>query len=766
MPHPAKTCWRLRIDGTISGGNACVCEMEFRASIGGADETNSTDWGSRAFGSPVMSILAFAFDNNAGNYIQAADATMPFYVGWEFPSALSIQEVLVNVAILSDTNRPSALAVEYADSQSGPWTVAATITTGSQVWIDNSGVLVWDINPAAPPPAPKTGVIAAVNSLALSSGAVLSSMVLLMPGPYNLASALMLSAGPASASFPVGIGSSAFVAAVMQHGLGYSSGLSGCLGMGGGGVPCSLAVPLRIAGGGDRNSSALLGVGAGGASSTLAAPLRIAGGGDKSAALPVSIDGAQYSAALSQAAPMSAMSGTKTVSAPLSLSNPSVLIAPYDVAIIVDGRDITREISECVIISSESALFDTITVGMPNGSAWPLDAPPAEITVTLPGMIHRFLVEEFTGDGAARSIWGRTEASLYAEPWSASGVWNERNSNAVTAAELAYDLAGSSWELNDFPLPPRWEVSGTPADALSTLAKAAGGIVMGDDDTISVRRRWPVRPVDMSTAALTISRETALELTISHDDTPSYGGVIVHGWSPDAILPRFEVEGTPQLGQSAFVRLYWQGEDHPSAENWITSGSAQKQGKIAETVTETIVFNDGAASVSYPVWELLEFSWLGRDYGDIIWLENGYSTELELSTPGHGVAQVTYRTEYERWRLSEQAAETVLFGIDVSQGAISADVRLASGGAAAGEVKEPLLGSIAACVSHGAALLDDSRIRYTVKATLPRTAHISTGTTAWVEDELTGLSGFGKTTSVETRITPARITQSLEVAVC
>lgn len=536
---------------------------------------------------------------------------------------------------------------------------------------------------------------------------------------------------------PCGIGVNAAVSAVMQIGFSNQAAIS---------APCE--------------------IGGGGIAAALASPLRLAGGDNKAISNQLSIDGVQYTSSISLPMPMTDMSGNGTLSSPLALANPQVINATYSVTITADGRDITRLIDDCTITSSESALFDTVSLSLPDGTSWPLDVPPAMIVITLPGFTHRFMVEEFTGNGAGRTIWGRTEAAIYSDPWSPPAVWNEQTSAATTAAELAYSIALGSWLLDDFPLPPRWEIDGTPAEAVSTIAKAAGGIVISDDGYLSIRRRWPVRPVDMTTAALTISRETAIDLALTNSDTPQYGSIIVQGWSPDALLPRFEVEGSPTLGVPAYVRLYWPGLDHPPVTDWITSGAARLISRVAETVTETVVFTDGSASVAWPIWDLLEFDWLGHDYGDIIWLENGYSTDLELSTPGHGVATITYRTEYERWYLSGQATETVLFGIDISQGAVSANVQLTSGGPAAGEVKEPLLGTTAACVAHAAALLDDSRVRYTVRATIPRTGHIETGAVAWVEDELTAVAGFGKIKTVETKITPSRISQVIEVALC
>ena len=165
------------------------------------------------------------------------------------------------------------------------------------------------------------------------------------------------------------------------------------------------------------------------------------------------------------------------------------------------------------------------------------------------------------------------------------------------------------------------------------------------------------------------------------------------------------------------------------------------------------------------MWNFIEFEWLGNDYGDINWLENGYSNSLESANSDYGVAKCTYTTTYERWQLSNQAVETVQFGITVSQGVVSAEVSLTSGGVSAGEVIVPLLGDEASCVQYGTAYLDDSRVVKNVRTTVPRLAHIDKGVVVQVEDELLGFVDFGKLKAVTTRIEAGKIVQELEVLV-
>lgn len=566
----------------------------------------------------------------------------------------------------------------------------------------------------------------------------MSSLVVMLPDAVGM-SALVVMAGDGAASSPCGIG-----------------------------VSCGLSAPLQCGLSQSAQAVSLLAIGSGGYAAALAAPLRLASGLTGPMVARLSIDGPQYRSVLSQAMPLTGAAGAGSLAAPLALANPSVLVAPYSVTILIDGRDVTDMVSECSITSSETALFDTLDLSLPDGTDWPLSNPPAEVVVQLSDETHTFMVEEFGGQGATRTIWGRPHSALYAEPWSAPSVWSNLTSAAATSAELATAMAGAAWSAPVSPLPRRYEVAGTPSAALQALAAAYGCLAVfpSTSSGITVRRKWPVRPVDMATAALTITRETAIsDIDISKSDTPPYGSVTVLGYSNEIELPSFDVEGSPVLGKPAYVRLYWTRADHPNITSWITSGGAQSMGTVYETVTETLVFENGQASASHPVWNLDSYQWLGVNCGSISWQQNnGYGTGLHLASPGHGVASVTYRTCYDRWYLSGQAVTTVQFGIDMAGAAVAARVQLASGGADAGEVKQALLADTAACVAHGEALLDDSRVRSTVRTTIPRNEHLDTGATVWVEDELTNVAGFGKLTSVVTRIKPTSITQAVEVA--
>lgn len=491
-------------------------------------------------------------------------------------------------------------------------------------------------------------------------------------------------------------------------------------------------------------------------------------GGIVSKSSLLSVDGTQYYKSLSHTMVFNNIAGLKTVSVPFALSDALTLNPTYDAKIYLDGVDVTNIVSSCVLQSDEESIFDTVELTIPVGVDWNLDSKPERVVVTFTDSEFEYIVEEFTGEGASRTIWGRPTTALYSDPWVTGSVWNQNNTTATTARALVEEILGDVviWEVDDWPLPPIFEISGTPIEAVQAVAQAAGGIIRAaaDSDYIKIRSRWPVRLVNMSVADTVISRELAIEEIHSEkNEVVNYGSVIVTGWAPDEILPGIVLEESVNIGQDAFVRLYWSGPDHPVFTNWITDGTATYLGTYTEEYTETLVFEDGVASTANPIWNLIEFNWLGTDYGDLVWLDGGYSTNVESPEFGIGVASVTYSSTYERWQLSGQVVDTVQFGVAVTQGAIAAEVILSSGGTSSGEVKIPLLGDVASCVQYGTSYLDDSSVNKTVSTTIPRQGHIEIGSTAWVEDNLLGMAAFGKIKAVEVTISSSRITQLVEV---
>jgi hypothetical protein len=524
--------------------------------------------------------------------------------------------------------------------------------------------------------------------------------------------------------------------------------------------------------------SAPLAVGSVGLSGRYVVPVDFRDVVSRLVAAPLSVDGPRYSAALSQNETSFPLGDVGAWAGRLAMADVGVVNAPYDCAILLDGNDITHKVSRCVLTNRETEIFDTVTVDVEDLSLKISSGSLNRLQVLFSDVTHDFTIEEITGSGEEsglkRTLWGRPDSAVLAEPFALPAVWNPATTFAVTASGLADDMAGSvplDWQLDDWGLPPKFELNETPILALSGLIKPMGGIIDAGsvDAGLLVRRRWPVRPVNLGTAAPTveINRDVALEMTITDTAAATYGRVIVSGYTGGVAMPSYTVEGSPVSDKPVIIRLYWPGPNHPSFNSFTTDGSARLLETIEETLTETVTFADGVGHTVKPIWSLRRWTWEGHNSGTIRQQDDKYTTGLAISDPlQYGVAEVVYQTTYEKWELTDHSVETVMFGIKVLSADIAAEVVFTSGGDFLGEIKEPLLNTLAACAISGTAHLDNTKPRYTVQATIPRLRHIRTGETLRADDELLGITGYGKVTVVETTISPDRITQGIQGALC
>ena len=450
---------------------------------------------------------------------------------------------------------------------------------------------------------------------------------------------------------------------------------------------------------------------------------------------------------------------------------PIYAVSTYTITL--NGVDITGQVESCQIDEAESSIFGTCTLAMPVGVAV---QQGHAVAVTIAGLVRNYLVEEVTASGPGRSVWCRSLAGVLDEPHAAEQNWNGWDHPHATASALAATLCGSvglTWSLPDWNLPTRWELTGTPIEALQKLVQAVGGIIQSNPDgSVTARRRWPVRPPDVAAAATiaTISRDTALDSGIESKASPGkgYGVVTVYGYDPAADLPAMEVEEqTPALGSPVHVRLFWRSPVLPDFSSFVTDGAAAKLEDGQVTLTEEVTFENGSGSVKYPIRYLHGYSWVGSDQGAVWWLGTGDSRELSTVNPAaRGIANITYSAGYERWQLTGQTAAKCLFGVDVSQGQVSAKVSYSSGGSLAPDVTAPLVNDAAGCIEAGTAYLDNNRAMLTVSADLPLTTEqVVPGVLVQVTDPVTGITGNGKIASAGISLTPDKTTRKVEVQI-
>lgn len=490
------------------------------------------------------------------------------------------------------------------------------------------------------------------------------------------------------------------------------------------------------------------------------------------AAITLAIDPPAQAAACAMPVPLDSYAGAVALSLPLSLDDPPTITGLTDYRITLDGVDITRLVDDCTMQYDDGTMFGTVSISLPVAVALP--SITGRIVVTVAGVDHHYRVEDIEASGPSRTIWGRSVAAVIDAPLAVESAWDE-SADVWTAAELAALLAGPvplSWQIADWPLPPSWSLSGTPAEALQQLAASVGAVVRSTPaGGLTVAPRFSVRPPDMPSAATVadISRETATAFSARQEHGKKWGAITVNGYDPSADLPGLDVEESdPVHGLPVHVRARWRSSAPHVAERFITDGSAQPVGSGTEIITEQVIFEAGMGSVKYPIRELTGFYWVGRNGGTIWWLENGDSHELEMTDPqGYGVAMISYRTAYERFRLTGQVEDVVQFGLSVSGKAVAARVALASGGPEAPQLISPLLGDTAAAIAAGTAALDAERDRWIISAELPLTGpELVQGALVRLHDEVAGIIGTGQITGVTTKLVPGKTVQAVEAILC
>lgn len=436
----------------------------------------------------------------------------------------------------------------------------------------------------------------------------------------------------------------------------------------------------------------------------------------------------------------------------------------------INNVNITTKVSACSITMAENQALATVQLDLPVGIAV---TRLQSIVVTVNGTDHKFIVEEVSAEGPKRTVWGRAAACVLDAPYSAEISWNGWDRGSYNASSLANALAGIiplTWSVSAYTLPSRWQVQGTPLACIQQLATAVGAIVESTPaGGLKVRKRWPVRPSSMSgaTPVADVTLDTAFSISGKTEPGDGFGSVTVFGYDPSADLPDMELEeSSPAQGSTVHVKMWWNSTSHPPFDSFVSAGSvAPAAGGSTLIESERVVFENGQASVRYPIATLHSYSWVGTDRGSIWRLTGGGSKEISmLDANGRGVADVTYTTEYERYALSGHDVPVLLFGVDVGEAAVAAEVQYSTGGSLAPALTNPLLGNEAACVLAGTAFLDDRRARTIVSASLPLTsADITPGDAVSVVDSAAGVDGIGKVSSVTLQLEPGKATRTVEV---
>lgn len=469
------------------------------------------------------------------------------------------------------------------------------------------------------------------------------------------------------------------------------------------------------------------------------------------------------------------------MTAPIDIGPKSVIICDNSYSIVsgaanLDNLTIDLEIKQDLDSAHSSFTLSSITPDLYNL----LNAKDL-LTVTIDAVLRQFIVEEIGMPGdMGFSIWGRSVSCLLDTPH-ADQVTIETD-GSQGAADLAQELTGyACWHAADYPLPDGWSMTGTPVEILIRLAQTVGAVVQPTGTGLEIVPRFKNRPVEWSgiTPEEFYNRDQDI-LSLSWDDEAAtkWSSVTVVGRSTPWLAPIIEiVEQSPVIGDAVHVDVYKKGNSEESFNSMVTAGTVALVEDSISTIinNEVVTFSEYRSSLKYPVDELLSFRWIGDNRGSIYWLDGGRSTELELApgavddTKGYGIAEITYRSSYDRYRLEGHHVNELM--LIMSQSARDAvKVRLKVAGLTlpvATDIEDELITTAAAAVARGTSWLDSSRYdKRKISMSAPHKASAAPGAIISIADEIEGVSGSAMITTRSIKCSGVSVIDTMGVDQC
>lgn len=478
-----------------------------------------------------------------------------------------------------------------------------------------------------------------------------------------------------------------------------------------------------------------------------------------------------------------------------ALDDPAALYYSVSAAVYLDGRPISARAKNIRITFDEGNVHNEIVIEGhdPELFAWAdpnrLYGEP-RIEAQVGSRVIQYILETREGERSNFAITGVSMSAREDAPY-APDMDYELEAPTL-ASEIAASLTGYcalTWDVEDWMVPTDFTFSGKPLDGIQKLASEVGAIVRCQDDgSILVRRRRPVRPVDMdgTNPDVNYSRQTLIALAHAEEKETGYNAVRIFGQSADAFKPHLVLEDIaeadggargPLVGETCYVRVYWAGKTVNVAEAYTTDGSISRVGPADMFYTEDeeqiVEFNDGAASVSLPIYDLLSYEWIGDSGGDISWIQ--HSTDLSIAPPEgvsterglYRVARVRYRTRFQRYMLEGHNVERLIAVLYLAtRPDVNVSVRTAAESVYGDPVEASLLTTESALVERGKAWIDKQYRKSYCDITAPYDDAAVDGNLAYIDDAEIGAPGNYHVASSEIVIEGPKVTNNLRVEKC
>jgi len=271
---------------------------------------------------------------------------------------------------------------------------------------------------------------------------------------------------------------------------------------------------------------------------------------------------------------------------------------------------------------------------------------------------------------AGINVWGRSKTaklmdSFYSSPL--TKTWDEPVLASAVIQELAAGFIIQN-DLEDFMIPARvlQAERAMPMEIIRRIAEAQGGVVRsGPLGELILRPRFPILPAQIEEAAADHTLyESGDLIQLSDEEVLSEGwnAVRVEGKRGSADEPSIMIEldsernngrSVFEPGEEAYLRAYPTPLDLAYTHQ-VTLGTAELLGSFEQEIEEEeIQVTDAVARTRYPILEVFDLQWDGRELSSPEWEQGGREIRFTAAEgcSGSGYLRLRYKTRYDLWKV-------------------------------------------------------------------------------------------------------------------